>query len=121
MLGAVQPDSSVLLCPLCPKPTLYFLLCGPQASPRSSLAVAPSLTLVQEGRSDTFCKEQISEPQAGPAGEAGPAPAGALIVCVAVCGNTGEPGPVPPQLRAQTQLLRTQWRRVLETLPSAHP
>ena len=75
--------------PRCPKLTLYFLLCGPQASPRSSLAVAPSLTLVQEGCSDTLCKEQISEPQAGPAGEAGPAPAGALIVCVAVCGKTG--------------------------------
>lgn len=60
--------------PPCPKVTLYFLLCDPEARPRSSLAVAPSLALVQEGCSDRFYEEQISEPQAGPAGEAALAP-----------------------------------------------
>lgn len=86
MLGAFQPDFSVLFCPTMPKLTLYFLLCGPEARPRSSLAVAASLALVQEGRSDRFYEEQISEPQAGPVGEAALAPCwGIIIVCLAMC------------------------------------
>ena len=51
------PDfSSALPPPPIPKLTLYFVLCGLQASPVSSLAVA----LVQAGGSDSF-SEQISQ------------------------------------------------------------